>query len=72
MPTKKDATNQATNQHHVSVTAKSHTMNVELHLGTELHSCVELQNEVEEHYDFEFSVHERDIELPNREVYSNS
>ena len=31
------ATNQATNQQQVLVTAKSHTMNVKLHLEIELH-----------------------------------
>ena len=59
--TKEDATNQATNQQQVSVTSESHLMNVELHLGTEPHSNVELQNKVNAHSDFEISVHKRDV-----------
>ena len=45
------------------VTIKSHTMNVELHLGTELHSSVVLQNEVEAHFDSKISVHDVDLRL---------
>ena len=44
-------------------------MNIKLHSGTELHSDVELQNEVEAHFDSEISVHERDGELPDRDVH---
>ena len=37
MPAEEDVANQARNQHQVLVTVKSHTMNVELHSGIELH-----------------------------------
>ena len=46
-------------------------MNVELHSGTELHLGVELQNEVEAYSNSEISVHERDVELPDRDVHSD-
>ena len=46
-------------------------MNEELYSGTELHLGTELQNEVEAHFDFEISVHERDVELIDREVHSD-
>ena len=42
MPTEEDATNEAANQHQVLVTVESHTMNVDLHSGTELHLDVKL------------------------------
>ena len=51
---------------------KSHTMNIELQSGTELHSGVELQNEFDAHYDSKISVHERNVEIPNRDVHSDS
>ena len=66
------AINQVANQQQVLVTTESHTMNAKLYLGTKLHSSVELQNEVEVHSDFEISVYERDVELPNRDVHSDS
>ena len=47
---------------------ESHTMNVKLHSGTKLHSGVKLQNEVWAHSNFEISVHERDFELPDRDI----
>ena len=53
-------------------------MNVELHLGAKwnlgakLHSEVELQSEAKVHSDTEISVHERNVELPDREVHSDS
>ena len=72
MPTDEDVVNQVANQQQVSVTTKSHTMNVELHLATKLQSGVELQTEVEAHSNFEISIHERDAELPDREVLSDS
>ena len=72
MPTEENATNQVTNQQQVLVTVQSCTMNVKLHSGIELHSGVELQNEVEAHSDSEISVHERDVELPDRNVHSDS
>ena len=52
MPTEEDVVNQVTNQKQVSVTTESHTMNFELHSGTELHSEVKLENEEEVHSDF--------------------
>ena len=61
MPTNEDVVNQVANQQQVSVTAKSHTMNVELHLGIKVYSGVELQTKVEAHSDSEISVHERDV-----------
>ena len=47
-------------------------MNVKLHLGTELHLDVKLQNEVEGLFYSKISVHERDTKLPNKDVYSDS
>ena len=38
MPTDEDDVNQVANQQQVLVTVESHTMNVELHSGTKLHS----------------------------------
>ena len=51
--------------------AESHIMNVKLHSGTELYSSVKLQNAVEVHFDYEISIHERDVELPNIDVHSD-
>ena len=47
-------------------------MNAKQNVGTELHSNVELQNEENAHFDFEISEHERDVELPDRDVHSDS
>lgn len=47
-------------------------MNVELHSGIELQSRAKLQTTVEAYSDFEISVHERDVELLDREVHSDS
>ena len=44
MPNEEDATNQIANQQQVSITAKSQTMSVKLHLGTKLHSRTELHS----------------------------
>ena len=41
-------------------------------MNVELHSGVELQNEVGADFDYEISVHERDVELPNKDVHSDS
>ena len=71
MTIEEDVVNQITNQQKVFVTVESHTMNVEFHLGTVLHASAELQNEVEEHFDSKISVHERDVELPDREVHND-
>ena len=46
-------------------------MNVKLHSGIELHLDVELQNEVNAHSDSEISVHERDVEQPDRDAHSD-
>ena len=54
------------------MTAESHTMNVELYLGTKLHLDAELKNEVEAHSNSKISIYERDVELPNRDVHSDS
>lgn len=67
MPAKEYVANQATNQQQVSVTAESHTMNVEFHLRNEIRSDVELQNEVESHFDSNIS---RDAKLHDRDVHS--
>ncbi len=40
-------------------------------MNVELHSRTELWNEVEEHSNSKISVHERDVELPNRDVHTN-
>ena len=72
MPTEEDIVNQVINQEQVSVSAKSHPVNVELHLGTELHSDVELQNEVNAHYDYEVGVYERNAEILDRDAHSDS
>ena len=42
IPIDEHVVNQVANQEQVSVIAKSHTMNVELHSGTKLQSSVEL------------------------------
>ena len=78
MPIEEDFVNHIANQKHVSVTVESHAVNVELHLGIELHSRtklhlgVELQNQVEAHYNSNITVHERDVELPSTELHSDS
>ena len=41
-------------------------MNAELNLVTKLHSDVDLQNEGTTHFDSEVSVHERDVEIPDK------
>ena len=51
---------------------KSHTMNVEFHSGTELPSGAKLQIEAEVHSDSKISVHEMNVDLPDREVHSDS
>ena len=69
IPAKEDTSNQAINQQQVLVTVKSHNMNVELHSGTEIHFCIELQNEVEAHSDSAIS---RVVELPDRGAQSDA
>ena len=41
-------------------------------MNVELHSDVELQNEGNAQFDSEFSSHERECELPHRNVHSDS
>ena len=65
MPIEEEAVNQVETQQQVSVSAKSQPVNVELH------SEAELQNEEDAHFDSEISTHERDVELLDREVYSD-
>ena len=72
MLAEEDATNQAANQQQVSVTTESHPMNAKLHLGTKPHSDAKLQNENGAHFDSEISVNERDAEIPDRDVHSDS
>ena len=40
-------------------------------MNVELHSEVKLQNEENAHSDSEISTHERNVELPNRDVHSD-
>ena len=61
MHTEEDAANQVTNQQKFLVIVESYPMNIELHLGTKLHSDAESQNEVDAHSDSKISVHDRDI-----------
>ena len=72
MPAEEDVANQAINQEHVLVTAESHPMNAKLHSRTEPHSDVKLHNKVNAHSDFEDNVHERYVDLPNRDAHSDS
>ena len=60
--------NQVTNQQQVSVIVESHTMNVELHLVTELYSGTKLQNEVEAHSNSKIG---GNAKLPNRDAHSD-
>ena len=41
-------------------------------MNVELHSDVELQNEGNAHSNSKISAHERDVELPDRDVHSDS
>ena len=47
-------------------------MNVELPSRTELHLDAKLQNEVNAHFDSKISEHERDVEIPNRDIHNDS
>ena len=67
IPNEEDTTNQIGNQQQVSISVESQPVNVELH------SDVKLQNKGNVHFDFEImSTHERDVELPDRDVHSDS
>ena len=68
IPTDEDVANQVKNQQQVLVTIESHPMSVKMHSGTELHSDAKLQNEGGAHNNFEVSIHERDVEIPNRNI----
>ena len=71
MPTE-EATNQVGNQQQVSVTTDTHPMNTKMHSGTKLYLDVELQNEEIKHFDSKVSTHERDVEIPDRDAYSDT
>ena len=47
-------------------------MNVELHSGTKLHSDAKLQNKVKAHSNSKNSIHEKNVELPDRDAHSDS
>ena len=47
-------------------------MNIKLYLWTELHSSAKLPNEIEAHSDSKISIHERDVELPDKDVHNDS
>ena len=66
MPTKEEGANQVGNQQNVSVSVESQPLNVELH------SEDKLQNEENAHSNSEISTHERDVELPKRDMHSDS
>ena len=66
MPTKEDAANQVGNQQQILVSTELQPLNVELH------SDVKLQNEENAHSNSEVSTHERDVELPERDVHNDS
>ena len=54
------------------MTTEPHPMNVEMHPRIELHLDVELQNEGVAHSKSKNSTHERDVEIPNRDIYGDS
>ena len=66
MPNKEDVSNQIGSQQQVLVFAKSQPVNFELH------SNAKLQNEGNAHFDSKISTHERDVELLDRDVHSDS
>ena len=68
MPTDEDVVN----QQQVLVATMSYTMNAKSYSGTELQSRTKLQKEDEEHFDSKISVHERNVELPDSKVHSDS
>ena len=66
MPAKEEAANQVENQQQVLVPIESQPVNVKLH------SKVELQNEENAHSDYEINTHETNVELPERNMHSDS
>ena len=68
----KDVLNQPAKQQQVSMTTESHIMNFDVHSETEMNLDAELQNEVEVYFDSDISVHERDFELLEKHVHSDS
>ena len=72
MPTDEHIVIQVVNQQQqVSITTESYTMDDKLHLGIKLHLGAEFQIETKVYSDYEISVHERNIDVPNREVHSD-
>ena len=65
MPAEEEVVNQVRNQQQVSISIKSQLVNVEFH------SDIKLQNEGNTHSNSEISTHERDVELPDRDVHSD-
>ena len=53
------------------MTTELHSTNVKFHLETKLHLRAKLQIEVEVHSNSKISVHERNVDLPDREVHSD-
>ena len=72
MYAEEEAANQVEIQQQVSVSAESQLVNVKLNLGTKLHSDAELKNEENAHSNSKFSTHDRDVELPKRNMHSYS
>ena len=66
MPNEGDATNLNGNQQQTLVFSQSQPINVELH------SDVKPQNVEDAHSNFENNTHERNENLPNRDVHSDS
>ena len=66
MPDKEDVANQIWNQQQILVSTESQPLNAKLHLD------VKLQNEGNAHSDSKISTHERHVELPNKDVHSDS
>ena len=66
MSNEEDAANQIRDQQFFLVFSDSQPVNAELH------SDAELQNEGNAHSDSKISIHERDEELPDRDVNSDS
>ena len=66
MPTKEEVASQVENHKKVSISAESKPVNIELH------SDAKLQNEENTHFDSKISTHERDDEILERDVHSDS
>ena len=72
MSAEEDVVNQVGNQQQVSVTVESHLVNVKMHSGTESHLGVELQNEVNAHSNYKVCGYEKDADIPEKDVRSDS